>query len=559
MMNAQVVFVVFVVALFSSSGIVGQTIPREEASRLLDNPLVEIADGAIVGTSHVTDKETRYVAFRGIPYAEPPVADLRFTAPVKNANWTGSWDATADASICIQGSGDTVRGSEDCLYINVYAPEKAENLAVLVWIYGGAFTGGDSTYDSYAPDFFLDDNVVFVSFNYRLGVFGFLSTEDKLASGNWALKDQVLALKWVKDNIAAFGGDVNRITIFGESAGGASVSYLVQIPQAEGLFNAAIIQSGNSENLWALSTRARQAAFQVGSNLGIVALRSSTLLKGLRKADAYKLQTAASSALTKIAASNPLRGLPFAPVIEVESDGAVFTKSSDDYLKSGQYPSKVPIMIGHTSNESGHAHGLPELLRNYLFLFNVAESYLAPYSLTTSAIYKSLAAKRIRLTYFGLASLTKKFYEVVNFVNIDQFTRGIRRFAENVSPYVPVYFYVFGYMGQIVGENPYDGAGHAEELFYLFKQPGEYSEKDLVVKDKLVRLWTNFAKEFNPTPSEDSLLDGVIWPQLNSTTSDLEYVWLNSTLSKALNPDEKEYRFYEDIFKNYGGSSFTTY
>lgn len=107
-------------------------------------------------------------------------------------------------------------------------------MAVLVWIYGGAFTGGDSTYESFAPDFFLDDNVVFVSFNYRLGAFGFLSTEDKLASGNWALKDQVLALKWVKDNIAAFGGDSNRITIFGESAGGAAVSYLVQIPQAEG-------------------------------------------------------------------------------------------------------------------------------------------------------------------------------------------------------------------------------------------------------------------------------------------------------------------------------------
>lgn len=170
----------------------------------------------------------------------------------------------------------------------------------MVWIYGGAFTSGDSSYEKYAPDFLLDDGVVYVSFNYRLGILGFMSTEDTTVSGNWGLKDQVLALKWIKENIASFGGDPNRITIFGESAGGASVSYLLQIPQAQGLFDAAIVQSGNSLNLWSLTTRARQAAFQVGYNLGIAAVLARTLLQRLREVDAYALQRSAQSVLAQV-------------------------------------------------------------------------------------------------------------------------------------------------------------------------------------------------------------------------------------------------------------------
>lgn len=229
----------------------------------------------------------------------------------------------------------------------------------MVWIHGGAFTGGDSTYRSFGPDYFLEEDVVFVAINYRLGILGFLSLEDSVASGNWGLKDQVLALRWIKENIEQFGGDSNRITIFGESAGGASVSYLLQIPQAEGLFNAAIIQSGSAENLWALTTRARQSALQVCLNLGAPALTSRIALRNLRNADVYRLQRSASAVLNRVYALNPLRGLPFAPIIEVESEHAVITKPIDEYLRSGNYPSKVPVMIGHTSNEGGHAHGLP--------------------------------------------------------------------------------------------------------------------------------------------------------------------------------------------------------
>ncbi|KAL1513312.1 hypothetical protein ABEB36_002734 [Hypothenemus hampei] len=535
-------------------GINGKTLESE------GSPTVEIPDGKLLGTNGVTDKGTRYTAFRGIPYAQPPIGDLRFSSPVKNSNWNGYWDATNDPSPCVQGFGDNVRGSEDCLYINVYAPENAHNLSVMVWIHGGAFTGGDSSYDSYAPDFLLDENVVFVSFNYRLGVLGFLSTENKVVSGNWGLKDQVLALQWARENIEYFGGNSKRITIFGESAGGAAVSYLVQIPQAQGLFDAAIVQSGNSLNLWSLTTRARNAAFRVGTNLGIFALTASTLVKRLRNVDAYDLQSSAMTVLTRVYLTNPLRGLPWAPCIEVDSPDAVFTQKSDDYLRSGQFPSKVPLMIGFTSNEAGHAHGLPELLRQYLLLFDVANTNLVPYSLTSSSIRKVLAASQIKRNFFGTTAIRRQFNEVVHFINTDQFTRGALRFAENVQPFVSaVYFYVFGYIGQITGENPYDGAGHAEELFYLFKQNGDYSEKDIVVREKLTKLWTNFAKYFNPTPTSEDKLDNLTWPKVDLNNGNIDFVWLNYTLTTDINPDNENYQFYKEIFDSYGGKSYSTY
>ncbi|XP_066255175.1 uncharacterized protein [Euwallacea similis] len=525
-----------------------------------DSPVVEISDGKILGVFGETDKGTKYNAFKGIPYAQPPLGDLRFASPVKNSPWSDYWNATAEANICIQGSGDAVRGSEDCLYVNVYAPQNAENLAVMVWIYGGAFTSGDSTYDSYVPDFFLDENVVLVSFNYRLGVFGFLSTEDQVASGNFGLKDQVLALKWIRENIAHFGGDSNRVTIFGESAGGASVSYLVQIPQAQGLFDAAIIQSGNSLNLWALTTRARSLAFKLGWRLGIPTFRSKTLLKRLRTVNAYTLQQRAQTIQTALLVTNPLRGLVFAPIKEAEGPDAVFTQNSDDYLRSGGFPSKVPMMVGFTSNEAGHAHGLPEWLRQYLLVFDVSISNLVPYSLTSSTIKKLSAAVKTKHHFFGWSSMRRQFNKVVKYINSDQFTRGIRRFVDNVTPYVPsVYFYVFGYMGQIVGENPYDGAGHAEELFYLFKQPGQYSDKDLVVSKKLVKLWTNFAKTFNPTPAQDPLLDNITWPKVDPNSGNLDFIWLNYTLSPDVNPDQESYQFFNKLFDKYGRGSYTTY
>ncbi|CAG9768554.1 unnamed protein product [Ceutorhynchus assimilis] len=558
----MVCLMLMVVAVLPILGSLGKIIPEDAISSFANHPTVTVSTGRLVGIRDVTaEQRIPFNAFMGIPYAEPPVGELRFAAPVKKSNWSGVWDATEDGDVCIQGSGKNIRGSEDCLTMNVYAPKNAKNLPVMVWIHGGGFTGGESLRRVYGPDFFLNEGVIMVALNYRLGIFGFMTTQDKTVSGNWGLKDQILALQWVQENIRQFGGDPDKVTIFGESAGGASVSYLLQIPKAQGLFRSAILQSGTSENLWALTTRGRQAAFQVGYQMGIATLLSRTLMNRLRRVDADKLQSHAASVQNTAYLPNPLRGLIWAPTIEVEGPDAVFTAKSDEYVRSGAYPNKVPVMIGFTSNEAGHAHGVSESIRNALVYFDIVPSNLAPFSLTSNSSKRREAASDIRVNFYGVDSMRHQFDAVVKFVNSDQFTRGIIRHAENMVPYSSVYFYIFGYMGDAVGVNPYDGAGHAEELAYMFKNKGVWphplSSQDKRFRDKLVRLWANFAKTGNPTPHRDALLNNVIWPTYNSNSR--PFVWLNYTLSTSTGPCEKDYDYFTSVFNKYGDGPFTTY
>nr|CAH7763191.1 unnamed protein product [Callosobruchus chinensis] len=190
-----------------------------------------------------------------------------------------------------------VTGQEDCLTINVYTPTlEQDNLPVIVWIHDGGFFLGNSSYANRPPDLILDEDVIFVSFNYRLGVFGFFSTEDLAAPGNYAFKDQVLALKWVQDNIQHFGGDPKAVTIFGESAGAASVSYLLQSDLSKGLFRGAIMNSGVSTCLWSLDRRAKVTSRLLGTVLKVDTSDTSKMVEQLRQFDHVKTEIAAIAA-----------------------------------------------------------------------------------------------------------------------------------------------------------------------------------------------------------------------------------------------------------------------
>ena len=241
--------------------------PQEEASApSADAPpaATEALVGEVVATGSgdvrgaYTD-DNAVVAFKGIPFAAPPVGDLRWAPPTAPAAWEGERDATAYSDACLQvqsEEGFYAQGpmphSEDCLYLNVWAPSGAVDAKapVMVWIHGGAFVAGSGNSPLYDGAALARKGVVLVSINYRLGLFGFfahpaLSAESpKGASGNQGLKDQIMALAWVRDNIAAFGGDPGNVTIFGESAGSMSVCYLASSPVAKGLFQKAIGQSG---------------------------------------------------------------------------------------------------------------------------------------------------------------------------------------------------------------------------------------------------------------------------------------------------------------------------
>lgn len=250
-------------------------------------------------------------------------------------------------------------GSENCLFINVYTPEMPHNgkgfkpRAVLVWIHGGGFIFGSGNLGLHGADYFIDQDIIMVSFNYRLGLFGFLSTEDHVCPGNYGLKDQILALQWLQTNIKYFGGDPNNITIMGESAGSASVHFLIESDRAKGLFKRAIAESGSSLNPWANFSRQRKLAFTIGLVNLIITSNSTTLITKLRKIAANTLQLLASLPMI-FKFIEPLNGLPFSPLIEVDSPEAIVTKKSYEALLRGNF-NRVPLLHGYNSLEGRDA------------------------------------------------------------------------------------------------------------------------------------------------------------------------------------------------------------
>jgi para-nitrobenzyl esterase len=259
------------------------------------------------GSGIVEGKEDGAVhAFLGIPYAAPPVGDLRWKPPVAAAKWSGVRKATEFGAHCMQGKvfGDMnfrdAGGSEDCLSLNVWVPLKTSGakLPVMVWIYGGGFVAGTTSEARQDGTHLAQQGVIVVSMNYRLGVFGFfvhpeLAKESgRNAAGNYGLLDQVAALQWVHDNIAAFGGDPGNVTIFGESAGSFSVSAQMASPLAKGLFQKAIGESGGAFFSGGLSFEPRTAREEkdvkaVSTKLGVSTLAELRAIPAQKMLDAF--------------------------------------------------------------------------------------------------------------------------------------------------------------------------------------------------------------------------------------------------------------------------------
>ncbi|KAL7018772.1 hypothetical protein ACKWTF_010907 [Chironomus riparius] len=258
-----------------------------------DRPIVTIPQGQLQGirtSSGIT--QATYLAFKGIPYAEPPVGALRFRNPVAHRGWSGVRDASAHGNSCPSSGwfGLEAGGGEDCLFLNVYTQSLTANRPVMVWIHGGSFTGGSGDSFIYGPDFFINDgNVVVVTINYRLGVLGFLSTGDAAAQGNWGMKDMITALQWVRNNIASFGGNVNQITVFGESAGSVGVHYLLLTRLGTGLFNRAIMQSGVTVAPWGFQPNPLSEATNLGRRLGLTWSSTTDLVNQLRNIPPQRL------------------------------------------------------------------------------------------------------------------------------------------------------------------------------------------------------------------------------------------------------------------------------
>jgi para-nitrobenzyl esterase len=304
------------------------------------DPRVETSVGTLIGS---TDEGVD--VFRGIPYAEPPIGALRFARPVAHAPWTAPLDTRESEPLlrCPQIQDGAMRGQEDCLTLNVYAPQGATGLPVMVFIHGGAFIQGSGNEAVYDGVRLASRGVVLVTLNYRLGTLGFLATpemvEDDGGAGNFGLWDQRLALEWVRDHIESFGGDASNVTIFGESAGAVSVLMQMVSPGSSSLFARVIMESGGGGT--AYSTQADALADHEAAVAAVGCDGSADVVACLRAASVEDLIAANGSAGTSAL------GLP---AIGPHVDGAFLPGLPYDLVASGAVD--VPFMVGSNADEA---------------------------------------------------------------------------------------------------------------------------------------------------------------------------------------------------------------
>ena len=296
--------------------------------------------GAVDGKLHV---------FKGIPYALPPIGEMRWKPPLPMKKWKGVRDATQFGAACIQPKGkpDSIyfwnlpKTSEDCLYLNVWAPPNASKAPVFVWIHGGALSGGSGSEPMYDGAKLSERGIVVVTINYRLGALGFLvhpglSAESRRnISGNYGLLDQIQALEWVKRNVAAFGGDPGNVTIAGESAGGLSVMYLMATPSAHGLFHKAVMQSAYMITAQELRTATHGGFAGEAVGMWLADKLGAGDLAGLRSMDAQKIADGAA-------------GLGFFPFFVI--DGRLLPRQVVEVFDRGEQ-ARVPLLAGFNSGE----------------------------------------------------------------------------------------------------------------------------------------------------------------------------------------------------------------
>ena len=464
---------------------------------------VMVTGGAIRGA--VSAGNADIVAFKGVPFAAPPVGDLRWRPPEPVVGWEGVRDASESGAICIQNGGQNVTQDEDCLFLNVWAPrESSEPRPVLFWIHGGGYTGGSGSTAIYDGTPLATDGAVVVTINYRLNVFGFLahpalSAESSHgASGNYGLLDMVAALEWVRDNIATFGGDPGRVTIFGESAGGGAVMSVMLIPQAGALFHGAIAQS-NWINGWDRPLTEAARGWEAAEEQG---LRVATALGITGNTDEALAAMRAASAADVLAASNADAGSPFMRTGNVWApnvDGWVIPDDPLAMYRAGRQHA-VPLITGLNGNEGSLMTRGMDIPDGAAF-----ESYVR-------SVYPELSDEM--LAHYDASSPNAARAAIDKVIHDLYFAGPVRAHAESqAAAGTPTWLYHFTH----VPPTPWGadlGSHHAAELVYVFgtltrreeggERPlgltpvGDYTETDMTLSATMRGYWVQFAATGNP-------------------------------------------------------------
>ena len=467
--------------------------------------LISLPDGKLEGSARSGVRR-----FLGIPYAEPPVGNLRFKAPVQNKPWSGIRPATEFGGRCAQ-TGSSLQGisatdNEDCLYLNVWTPDPApgEPLPVLFWIHGGGNQNGSASdpVPTLGPDTLFYDGqsfaenhqVVVVSLNYRLGVFGYLAhaalRDEGSPSGNQGLLDQRLALEWVRDNIRAFGGDPNRVTIFGESAGARNVCFNVVSPGSRGLFHRAISQSGDCTGRIPLREQAEAQANDFVAAVGCDT--ASNVLDCLRNKPVSELMIDAElvgGAADPVGGSAYSGGTPrweFRPIV----DGSVVPNMPRDSFATGNI-AKVSYLMGTNAEEGA----LSQLSARDAA---TEEDYL----LALERRFGSFSA-RVAAAY-PAASFPSPNAALIRVTTDVQYACAVQDFAIRATEAgLDVYAYNFNLPYAIPGLGDLLGPAHAAELTFVFSSLAseQWPPGNEAVSDLIQGYWSRFAARGDPNGS----------------------------------------------------------
>ncbi|XP_034835052.1 esterase FE4-like [Maniola hyperantus] len=488
-----------------------------------------------------------YKSYVGIPYASHP--EKRFQAPGPPPSWRGVYEAVDQNIKCPQRLGQSlVIGQEDCLVLNVFTPMDATDVTsypVMLFIHGGGFFDGSAS-SMYGPEYLVNKGVILVTINYRLNILGFACLRIKEAPGNAGMKDQVAALKWVQRNIKAFGGDPDNVTIFGESAGAASVSYHIVSRMSKGLFHKAIIQSGSSTATWAFQFKPVYMASLLTKVMQYLTEDPYEIYNILmNKSNAELIATRVPRKEGNVVISELL----YVPCIEDELDGEeAFLKDLPyNLLSKGEY-NKVPVMIG-SCNEEGL---LLAALENDTTIAKIAVEKTLPKNLhIPSEAERKEVAKKLHNFYLGneaishdtLANLSRLHGEV--FITYPTLEEAELYLKTNDKP---VYSYVFSYygwrnlvkltMGKVLKHIP--GATHADDLFYIFSQNVIPSFFEYQMINRVTTMWANFAKYGNPTPVVSDLLP-VKWPPLDKASPQSLVIDKDFSIVPLWNTDSLKY------------------
>ena len=442
------------------------------------NDIVKLDTGQVAGIAGATPEMHIY---KGIPFAAPPVENLRWRAPQPAAHWDGVRQADAFGPVCMQnggGGGGGQKASEDCLYLNVWTAAKSagEKRPVMVWIYGGGYNTGSGSQPDYDGEALAKKGAVVVTINYRLGVFGFFSypeltrESDRRGAGNFGLLDSIAALQWVQKNIAAFGGDPKRVTIFGESAGAGLVANLMVSPQAKGLFHRAIGESSS----WTTATIGRLSTLADAEQAGV------KFADGLGAKSLAELRAKPADQILKA-------GRGAGPIVDgwsiPEDPGTVFAQGKQN---------DVPVLVGSNRDES----------------FGATPANAAQYAEQSRKRYGDLADSFMKVYPSGSDEQAK---DSAFFAGRDEMAFVMRNWArmESKTGKSKAYVFFFTHQPPVLpnakagkfGPGPHGSAVHTSELPYVFNNlrgPRAWTDADRQVADTMSSYWVNFAATGDP-------------------------------------------------------------